>query len=226
MKWNRPDRKGVGVEFWQNKSDYVKTRGNTLEAYANSLETQEGRSEIFQIILDFIKEKFRKEDKIRVHEMGCNSGYNLEFIRENLFNLGFKNVLLSGNDSWEDVIFLGKKNFPNFDLKNELSSDFLKKMAVKKEKIDVVFSHSHLIHLVDEDLDLLYPAIRKSFFSCFFFEDFDLIDNFKKLSVKNQENNLTFHSENLNSETKKNKRKIKIFRDAHIFSFVLNNDIL
>jgi len=226
MYWKRgkQNRPAVGVEYWKSDSSYVAPgTKNSLDEYSSCLDDYAHRGATFNIITDYIVENYEPSDKIVIHELGCNSGYNLDYLKTILDNCGFTSVEFSGNDSWGDAIKLGKIKYPKINLIEKLTFDFLFDIINKKDEknsIDIIFSHSHCIHLIDEDLDLIYPAIKEGISECFFFEDFDLTQNLKAISIDDDSfESFTFHSENLNIT---NRTGAAVFGDGNIWSFVKN----
>jgi len=94
-------------------------------------------------ILNFKNDIDKIKDNIILHEIGCNVGKNLVYLRNN-----YKNIKLSGNDINSEAINLGlKKYWNNNEIYLDDTFNFINNMNKNNKKIDILISMAHLEHI-------------------------------------------------------------------------------
>jgi len=94
-------------------------------------------------ILNFKNDIDKIKDNIILHEIGCNVGKNLVYLRNN-----YKNIKLSGNDINSEAINLGlKKYWNNNEIYLDDTFNFINNMNKNNQKIDILISMAHLEHI-------------------------------------------------------------------------------
>jgi cyclopropane fatty-acyl-phospholipid synthase-like methyltransferase len=86
----------------------------------------------------------------RILEIGCNQGYNLQFLKK----IGYEN--LYGLDSSNHDVSKGKSKFLNINIFNV---DITSELINTQEKFDVIFSKSTLQHIEFSKIDRLFDRV-------------------------------------------------------------------
>lgn len=119
-------------------------------------------------LVKIIKELFDENEKISVHEFGCNVGRNLYFVRRN-----FCNSIVSGNDVNEEAIEFGteKHSFKEPKEKLFIADTFqtILDLYNQSRKFDLLFTMAHFMHIPNDvmnEISKFLPKICK-FLICY-----------------------------------------------------------
>lgn len=148
------DRNEMTTKYWSNIAN--QDENNKPEKYL--LEN----SKIVPIV--YFKNDIEKiKDNIILHEIGCNVGKNLVYLRNN-----YKNIKLSGNDINSEAINLGlTKYWNNNEIYLDDTFNFINNMNKNQQKIDILISMAHLEHIppvIFYKIAKLIPKICNKFY--------------------------------------------------------------
>lgn len=153
-------------EFWKNEfgNDYIKRNNSLVDVdifYKKT--TGHTKSEIFQNFFSFI------EKDLKILELGCNIGINLEILKK----IGFKN--LYGLEINKKAIEIAKNRQPDIQFFNGSIEEF----DFHDQKFDLVYTAGVLIHInpnsVEEIIKKIISLTNKYIFGFEYFSD-DLVE--------------------------------------------------
>lgn len=122
--------------------------------YANKKNDQQGKN----ILYGLDKLTLQNNKNLNILELGCNVGRNLNF----LLNNNFKN--LSGIEINMNAIELCKKVYPtlfNLDTVNIYNDRLYNFLPKHKTIYDVVFTMAVMMHIDDDEREIIYDYLEK-----------------------------------------------------------------